>query len=92
MRFLTLSTLAAMVPSVFGSALLNVRPKEFGCGTRDPTAAEMSIAQHFAEVEAANNSTLEARQTVNVGVYFHVVASSTSLSGGYLTVGPLFIA
>ncbi|KAK0652515.1 hypothetical protein B0T16DRAFT_323393 [Cercophora newfieldiana] len=68
------------------TAEAQVRPGAgFGCGTRDPTPDQIQATQEIAVQEAAGNFSIVARQTVNVDVYFHVVASSTALSGGYLT-------
>ncbi|KAK4121223.1 metalloprotease [Parathielavia appendiculata] len=59
----------------------------FGCGAPEPDAEHIKISQKFAEKEAAfaasGNFSIQAVTTVDT--YFHVVASSTSLSGGYLT-------
>jgi hypothetical protein len=61
----------------------------FGCGAPEPDAEHIKISQKFAAEEAAvaaaGNFAIQA--VTNVDVYFHVVASSTSLSGGYVTVG-----
>jgi len=86
MRFFALAAAAVAVPSALAAVIAEPRPGNFGCGTRDPTPVQLLETAAIAEQEAAGNVTIEARQTVNVGVYFHVVAASTSLSDGYLTV------
>ncbi|KAK0720985.1 hypothetical protein B0H67DRAFT_484247 [Lasiosphaeris hirsuta] len=91
MRFIPLAIAALTAPSAF-AATLAVRPT-FGCGTREPTAAQIKITEKLAAYEEAaglnNPSSFMARQavnaTINVDVYFHVVAASTALTDGYLT-------
>ncbi|RYO75141.1 hypothetical protein DL766_006652 [Monosporascus sp. MC13-8B] len=60
---------------------------ERACGAPSPTEEQIEIAQQFAAAEAADlvadNSTRKA--PINVKVYFHVLASSNSASGGYLS-------
>jgi hypothetical protein len=60
----------------------------FGCGAPEPDAEHIRVSQQFAAQEAAfvasGNRSIQAITTVDT--YFHVVASSTSLSGGYVTV------
>ena len=59
------------------------------CGFVDPTEEDMAIAQHLAEKEEqsrlAGNETMSIQAT-NIKVYFHVLATSQSASGGYLSV------
>lgn len=59
------------------------------CGAPSPTPEQIEVAKHFAAEEeaarVAGNST-SARASINVNVYFHVLASSNSASGGYLSV------
>lgn len=59
------------------------------CGTAEPTEEEIAIAKQFYQIEQearlAGNAT-SALATIDVNVYFHVLATSTSASGGYLTV------
>ncbi|KAK5659995.1 hypothetical protein OQA88_13461 [Cercophora sp. LCS_1] len=85
MRFFSLATAAIMVPAALG-AVAEVRPRNrgFGCGTHEPTPEQLAETQEIAVMEAAQGP-LEARQTVNVEVYFHILASSTSVADGYLT-------
>jgi hypothetical protein len=87
MRFSALATAVMAIPAVLGSPLVpEVRPGAgFSCGTRDPTPDEIAATQEIAALEASGNFTLEGRQNINIDVYFHVVASSTALSGGYIT-------
>ena len=60
------------------------------CGAPSPTPEQIEVAKHFAaEEEAARiagNGTSAQRASINVNVYFHVLASSNSASGGYLSV------
>jgi hypothetical protein len=59
----------------------------FGCGTAEPDAEHIGMSKVLAAQEAkAGNLTARQTATVNVGVYFHVVAASTSVANGYLTV------
>jgi len=70
-----------MAGSVFAAKDL-----EFGCGTDQPSREHLQITQALAAEEAAfaASGNVTARATVNVDVYFHVIASSSSLSGGYV--------
>ena len=88
MRFLSLATAALMAPAALGAAVPEVRPARpgFGCGTHEPTQAEIEATKEIVALEASGNYSIETRQTKNVDVYFHVVAASTALSDGYLTV------
>lgn len=58
------------------------------CGAPSPTEEQIEVAKEFAveeeAVRIAGNST--RRAAINVNVYFHVLASSSSVSGGYLSV------
>lgn len=62
------------------------------CGAPQPTEEEIAVAKSFYEIEKAarlaGNAT-SAAATIDVNVYFHVLATSTSASGGYLTVSAL---
>ncbi|KAB5530383.1 extracellular metalloprotease [Coniochaeta sp. 2T2.1] len=62
-------------------------PRPFGCGTHEPSAEHVKISQKFAtqEKEFAASGNFSIMATINVDVYFHVVASSTALSDGYVT-------
>ena len=59
------------------------------CGTAAPTEEQFAIAEGFMaqeeEMRIAGNETYK-RATIAVKVYFHVLASSTAVSGGYLSV------
>lgn len=66
-----------------------------GCGALAPTGFEQ-VASAFASFEAAerfsaNASSLAERQTatITIDTYFHVVARSTALSGGYVPAAQL---
>ncbi|KAF1954688.1 metalloprotease [Byssothecium circinans] len=60
------------------------------CGTKKPTEEQKLIAQNFQLEEAAHASLRVAEtsttsaSSINVKIYYHVVAISTSASGGYL--------
>lgn len=79
-----LSALAA------SSTMAAVTPKLFSCGTAEPTEEhkKLSLALAIKEKEQAlaSNDTFTTMATISVDVYFHVVAASTALSDGYVTV------
>ncbi len=80
-----------LLPAVFAVTILAAAtPKPFGCGTPEPSQDHVRISQEFAaqEKEFAASGNLTIAATINVDVYFHVVASSTAVSDGYVTVGP----
>lgn len=62
------------------------------CGAPEPTEEEIAIAKSFYQIEKearlAGNAT-SAAATITVNTYFHVLAASSSASGGYLTVRAL---
>lgn len=62
------------------------------CGAPEPTEEDIAIAKAFYQVEKeahlAGNAT-SAAATIEVNAYFHVLASSDSVSGGYLAVSRL---
>ncbi|KAK4151148.1 metalloprotease [Chaetomidium leptoderma] len=62
-------------------------PSERSCGAPEPSAEHIKASQQFAVQEAkflaSGNFSMQAVTTVET--YFHVVASSTSVSGGYIT-------
>ncbi|KAL2130453.1 hypothetical protein VTI74DRAFT_6382 [Chaetomium olivicolor] len=82
-------TSLALVAIAAQGAFARPKPVErgFKCGAPEPDEEHIKISQGFAAKEAhvfaAGNFTAQAVTTVDV--YFHVVASSTSISGGYLT-------
>ncbi|POS71985.1 metalloprotease [Diaporthe helianthi] len=62
------------------------------CGTPDPTEEEIALAKSFYQVEKAARlagNAVSAAATIEVNVYFHVLATSTSASGGYLTTSQI---
>ncbi|KAI1272208.1 metalloprotease [Xylaria sp. FL0933] len=79
--------------ALIASALLATASAEFTfnttrlCGTPEPTEQQLAETRAMLEKErialAKGEARVQAGFTVNT--YFHVVASSTSLSGGYLT-------
>lgn len=85
MHFPSLAMAVMMTPAVLASPA--ARPG-FRCGTRDPTPEELQIARALA-AQDAGNGTVGDGNPINVNVYFHVLAASTSLDDGYLTVLPI---
>lgn len=79
------------IKSLFFGALAasGVVADKMRCGFVDPSQEDMAIAQHLFEKEEqtrlAGNETMSIQAT-NVKVYFHVLATSQSVSGGYLSV------
>ncbi|KAK7425577.1 hypothetical protein QQZ08_007900 [Neonectria magnoliae] len=61
--------------------------RPFGCGTAPPSAEHIGMSKVLAaqEAKAEESGNLTTRATINVGVYFHVVARSQTVAGGYLT-------
>ncbi|CAJ2506506.1 Uu.00g006360.m01.CDS01 [Anthostomella pinea] len=57
------------------------------CGTPDPTAEQIEASMAMLEQERQFRASGESRALASfeVDTYFHVVASSTAASGGYLT-------
>jgi hypothetical protein len=80
--------LPALFAAIASAAATPKPPKPFACGTPEPTQEHIKISQKFAaqEKEAAAAGNFSIAATINVDVYFHVVASSTALSDGYVTV------
>lgn len=78
----------SVVAALAAAASAAVTPARLGCGTHDPTPEHIEISKKLAEEEAANNGTMSlmAAATINVNVYFHVVASSQTVANGYITV------
>ncbi|KAJ0114211.1 hypothetical protein N8I77_006999 [Diaporthe amygdali] len=62
------------------------------CGAPEPTEEQIAIAKALYQIEKdarlAGNAT-SALATVEVNTYFHVLASSTSTSGGYLSASSI---
>lgn len=77
--------LAGLVPSATLAAGI---PGRFGCGTDEPSRQHLQITQELAAEEAvqALSGNLTTRATINVDVYFHVLAASTSVADGYVSV------
>jgi len=86
MRF-SLAALA-LANAVTVLAAPQVDPGRFSCGAPEPSAEHVAISQAFAKDEAMAiaNGTVTKRAVTTIDVYFHVVASSTAASGGYLSV------
>jgi len=78
-----------VLQSIFATAIsAAATPRPFGCGAPEPSQEHVKISQKFAaqEKEFAASGNLSIAATINVDVYFHVVASSTAVSDGYVTV------
>lgn len=60
------------------------------CAAPEPTEAQIEASKKFLEQEreARLAGNLTTRATIEVNVYFHVVASAQTTAGGYLTVSP----
>ncbi|KAI0965278.1 metalloprotease [Xylaria arbuscula] len=77
--------------ALIASALLATASASFNstrlCGTPEPTEQQLAQSRAMLELEriALSKGEARARAGFTVNAYFHVVASSTSLSGGYLT-------
>lgn len=78
----------ALAAAAVHAAVAAPSGREFGCGAPEPDPEHIEISKQFAVQEAAALAAgnFSAMATITVDTYFHVVASSTSLSGGYLTV------
>lgn len=87
-KALILSALTVTAVSAHSRRQAEGEEKPFGCTAPRPTEAQLAIAAAMAEQEAleGSNVTVSARATIAVDVYFHVVASSTALTDGYVTV------
>ncbi|KAH7401284.1 metalloprotease [Pyrenochaeta sp. MPI-SDFR-AT-0127] len=61
------------------------------CGTPKPTEEQVQIAQNLQilESEAALSGKSARLAPISINVYWHVTATSTSVSGGYLTQATL---
>ncbi|KAF7537180.1 hypothetical protein G7Z17_g12901 [Cylindrodendrum hubeiense] len=62
------------------------------CGTPDPSEEELEVAGDFMKSEAsARKLAITTRQasSITVKVYWHVLATSSSVAGGYLTQATL---
>lgn len=92
MQFLTFALGALAATGVIAEDIVRA------CGTHDPTEAHIEMSKQFATEEAAlaltGNESFRVAATTTVKVYVHVVASSQSASGGYLSVSPcpVFVA
>lgn len=63
------------------------------CGTTEPTEAQIAQAKIFQAQEkelrlAGNTTRAAAAADITVNTYVHVVASSETTAGGYLSVSP----
>ena len=91
-----LNILAAVIGAVSGVQALETRFSAPGgelCGAKAPTGFE-SVAAAFAQFEevarSSNNGTASEKRAITyIDTYFHVVARSTALSGGYVPAAQL---
>ncbi|KAG7119674.1 Extracellular metalloprotease like protein [Verticillium longisporum] len=86
MLFKSLFVAAATAVGVSGHVAREA-PRTFGCGTHEPSAEHVGMSKVLAAQEARvlESGNLTARATINVNVYFHVVAASQTVANGYLT-------
>ncbi|CRK32971.1 hypothetical protein BN1708_016210, partial [Verticillium longisporum] len=86
MLFKSLFVAAATAVGVSGHVAREA-PRNFGCGTHEPSAEHVGMSKVLAAQEARvlESGNLTARATINVNVYFHVVAASQTVANGYLT-------
>lgn len=89
------STILSPLSTVLAHPTNGPRDTKFGCGVV-PTPEFLATAKEMAAQEAASKSALgvlaadvSAAATINVNVYFHVVARSTAASGGYVTAAQI---
>ena len=62
------------------------------CGAPKPSAEHLKMSAQLAQIEQAArlSGEVSTQAVISVDTYFHVVATSTSASDGYLTVSPTF--
>ncbi|GAB1315232.1 Extracellular metalloprotease [Madurella fahalii] len=84
MRFTPLALAAVAAQSVFAAPR---QLRDFGCAAPEPDAEHIKISQGFAaqEAAAAASGNFSIQTTTTIETYFHVVAASDTLEGGYLT-------
>lgn len=91
------STILSPLSAVLAHPTNGPRDTKFGCGVV-PTAEFLAAAKEMAAEEAVSKTalgaltsdgTVSAAATINVNVYFHVVARSTAASGGYVTAAQI---
>lgn len=91
------STILSPLSTVLAHPTNGPRNTKFGCGVV-PTPEFLATANEMAAQEASSKSALgaltaaggvSAAATINVNVYFHVVARSTAASGGYVTAAQI---
>lgn len=86
MLFKALFSSSLLASAVLGHTI-DPRATVQRCGAPKPNQEQISIAQGFAEKEAAARKDSSIAATpINVNVYVHVVSSSTSSADGYLSV------
>ncbi|KFY69747.1 hypothetical protein V501_08368 [Pseudogymnoascus sp. VKM F-4519 (FW-2642)] len=91
------STILSPLSTVLAHPTNGPRNTRLGCGVV-PTPEFLATANEMAAQEASSKSALgaltaaggvSAAATINVNVYFHVVAKSTAASGGYVTAAQI---
>ncbi|KAM0284654.1 hypothetical protein ACHAQH_001807 [Verticillium albo-atrum] len=87
MLFKSLIVVAAAAAGVSGHVVREAPSRSFGCGTHDPSAEHIGMSKVLAAQEARvlESGKVTTRATVNVNVYFHIVAASQTVANGYLT-------
>lgn len=87
---------AAFVLLASSAAAHYVLPRASGnstrlCGTPEPTEKQIAASKAMLEKEKEMRAKGESRAlaSFSVNTYFHVVASSRTVAGGYLTVSEL---
>lgn len=87
MLFKALFSSSLLASAVLGHTI-DPRATVQRCGAPKPNQDQISIAQGFAEKEAAarKGDGRIAAAPINVNVYVHVVSTSTSAADGYLSV------
>ncbi|EKD14151.1 metalloprotease [Drepanopeziza brunnea f. sp. 'multigermtubi' MB_m1] len=83
-----IALLTALLASAMTAVTAHPQPRAgrpSGCGTVEPPADFVQAVSQMVEFEANATTTESSRRaTVTVDTYVHVVARSTSLSGGYV--------
>ncbi|KAH6689802.1 metalloprotease [Plectosphaerella plurivora] len=73
------------ITAFFVAALASGVSAKFGCGSAEPDAEHRAFSKLLGVQEERRGGNFTERAPISVGVYFHVVASSQTVAGGYLT-------
>ena len=84
MRFTPFALVAGLAQTAFAAP----SARGFACGAPEPDAEHIRISQKFAAQEAAAlaSGAFSIQATIAVDTYFHVVSTSSTLSGGNVPV------